>query len=64
MIACQECAQTFVSSDATTSSLTNTPDGKDVVRQYWHESCWARHVRDVAERAHRDLQSVQGDPRG
>lgn len=48
---CCRCGDSLNSSRPTMSSLTNTPDGKRVVRQHWHEDCWYRHASEGAARS-------------
>jgi len=43
---CQRCGKTLNGPEPTSSSLTNTPDGRGPLRQHWHLECWRRHAAE------------------
>ena len=44
---CRQCGIALKSVDEIEDSLTNTPDGLKVVRQFWHRACWQKRVADA-----------------
>jgi hypothetical protein len=46
----RQCGAVFKSTDDITSSLTNTPDGLRIVRQFWHCTCWDKRASEAFHR--------------